>query len=47
MSNDRVHVDLGSRSYDVLVGMDLLAQAAELITPLLQRKRVAMESRCN
>ncbi len=42
MNNDRVHVDLGSRSYDVLVGQGLLTQAAELISPLLRRKRVAI-----
>jgi len=37
-----VHVDLGDRSYDVLVGPDLLAQSGDLIHPLLSRPRVAV-----
>jgi 3-dehydroquinate synthase len=36
----RVRVNLGSRSYDVLVGQGLLAQAGDLVAPLLRRKSV-------
>ncbi|MEM1397196.1 MAG: iron-containing alcohol dehydrogenase, partial [Pseudomonadota bacterium] len=32
------------RSYDVVIGQDLLASAGEMITPLLQRPRVAVVS---
>ncbi|MEM7320162.1 MAG: 3-dehydroquinate synthase [Pseudomonadota bacterium] len=32
-----VHVDLGDRSYDVVIGPDLLAQAGTRIAPLLRR----------
>lgn len=39
---ETVHVDLGDRSYDVLVGPDLLSDAAALITPFLARPRVAI-----
>ncbi len=39
---ERVGVALGSRSYDVLVGEGLLAQAGSLIAPLLSRPRVAV-----
>ncbi|MFK7941126.1 MAG: 3-dehydroquinate synthase [Roseovarius sp.] len=38
----KVHVDLGARSYDVLIGPGLLAQSGALIAPLLHRKRVAI-----
>jgi 3-dehydroquinate synthase len=38
----RVTVDLGARSYDILVGSGLLARAADLIAPHLNRKRVAI-----
>ncbi|MEO8530901.1 MAG: 3-dehydroquinate synthase [Deltaproteobacteria bacterium] len=37
---ETIHVDLGARSYDVLVGPGLLGRAGELIAPLLRRKRV-------
>ena len=37
---ETVHVDLGSRSYDVVVGGGLLAGAAEHLKPLLRRPRV-------
>ena len=37
-----VHVELGERSYDILIGTGLLAQAGTLIAPLLTRKRVAV-----
>lgn len=39
---DLVHVNLGSRSYDVYIGLGLLAQTADQITPLLRRKKVAI-----
>jgi 3-dehydroquinate synthase len=39
---ETVSVALGDRSYDVKIGAGLLAQAGQLITPLLRRKRVAI-----
>jgi 3-dehydroquinate synthase len=39
---DKVRVNLGKRSYDILVGEGLLAQAKELLLPLLKRKRLAI-----
>jgi 3-dehydroquinate synthase len=39
---DKVRVNLGKRSYDILVGEGLLAQASELLLPLLKRKRLAI-----
>ncbi|NIZ14556.1 3-dehydroquinate synthase [Phaeobacter sp. HF9A] len=39
-----VHVPLGSRAYDVVIGPDLLAQAGKRIAPLLKRPRVAVLS---
>lgn len=42
MTIDRIHVDLGSRSYDVLIGPGLIDNAAAEIAPLLRRKRVAI-----
>ncbi|MEM6481960.1 MAG: 3-dehydroquinate synthase [Pseudomonadota bacterium] len=41
---ERVHVPLGGRAYDVLIGPGLLAEAAEHVAPLLTRKRVAVIS---
>ena len=38
----RVPVDLGARSYDVLVGEGLIAEAGDLIAPHLARPRVAI-----
>lgn len=38
----RVPVDLGTRSYDILIGPHLIAQAGVLIAPLLSRPRVAI-----
>ncbi|MCK0166822.1 3-dehydroquinate synthase [Jannaschia sp. S6380] len=35
-----VHVPLGDRAYDVLIGRDLLGQAGDRIAPLLRRPRV-------
>ncbi|MEL6700399.1 MAG: 3-dehydroquinate synthase, partial [Pseudomonadota bacterium] len=37
-----VHVPLGDRAYDVLVGPELLPQAGALIAPFLRRPRVAI-----
>ena len=39
---DRVHVPLGARSYDVVIGQGLVAQAGALIAPFLARDRVAV-----
>jgi 3-dehydroquinate synthase len=39
---DKVHVDLGSRSYDVRIGPGLIDGAAAEIAPLLRRKKVAV-----
>ncbi|WP_425046536.1 3-dehydroquinate synthase [Primorskyibacter sp. S87] len=39
-----VHVELGSRSYDVVIGPGLLDQAGPRIAPLLRRPRVAVIS---
>ena len=37
-----VHVPLGDRAYDVLIGPGLLGDAGRVIAPLLQRPRVAV-----
>ncbi|MBT6343725.1 MAG: 3-dehydroquinate synthase [Tateyamaria sp.] len=37
-----VHVPLGERAYDVIIGPGLLADSGTLITPFLQRARVAI-----
>lgn len=39
---ETVHVPLGARAYDVLIGPGLLAEAGTLITPMLPRQRVAV-----
>ena len=39
-----VHVNLGDRSYDVVIGPGLLGQAGERIAPLLTRRRVVVVS---
>lgn len=39
---ETVHVDLGSRSYDVRIGQGLIAAAGEQIAPLLRRPKVAV-----
>ena len=39
---ETVHVPLGDRAYDVLVGTGLVGQAGDLIAPLLKRPRVAI-----
>jgi 3-dehydroquinate synthase len=41
---ETVHVDLGARSYDVLIGPDLVHEAGALIAPLLPRPRVVVVS---
>ncbi|MBI3439447.1 MAG: 3-dehydroquinate synthase [Proteobacteria bacterium] len=38
--SDAVNVDLGARSYDVLIGQGLLARVGELIAPFAKTKRV-------
>jgi 3-dehydroquinate synthase len=38
--NDAVKVELGARSYDVLIGQGLLARAGELIAPFAKTKRI-------
>jgi len=40
--SETVHVDLGDRAYDVLIGPGLLDRAGALIAPLLTRPRVAI-----
>ncbi|MCJ8139612.1 3-dehydroquinate synthase [Falsirhodobacter halotolerans] len=44
---DTVHVALGDRSYDVLVGQGLIARAADHIAPLLRRPRVVIVTDAN
>jgi len=39
---EKVHVDLGERSYDVLIGPGLLVQSGALIAPFLHRPKVAI-----
>ena len=39
---ETVHVPLGARAYDVLIGPGLLGRAGALIAPLLRRPRVAV-----
>lgn len=39
---ETVHVPLGERAYDILIGPGLLASAAEHLAPLLKRQRVAV-----
>ncbi|MCV2892119.1 3-dehydroquinate synthase [Lentibacter sp. XHP0401] len=41
---EKVHVSLGARSYDVLVGTGLLADTGKHISPLLKRPKVAIVS---
>lgn len=42
MTIDRVHVPLGARAYDVVIGQGLMAQAGQLIAPFLHRKQVSV-----
>ena len=39
---ERLGVDLGDRSYDILIGNGLLADAGRLIAPVLRAPRVAV-----
>lgn len=39
---ERLGVDLGERSYDILIGAGLLADAGRLIAPVLRSRRVAV-----
>lgn len=41
-NTDTVRVDLGTRSYDIVVGTGLLGQIENLVGPILARKRVAL-----
>lgn len=41
---ETVHVDLEDRSYDILIGDGLLAEAGQLIAPFLKRSRVVIVS---
>jgi 3-dehydroquinate synthase len=40
--SNSVRVELGSRAYDIRVGEGLLAQAGQLLLPVLKRKKVAI-----
>ena len=42
MSRATVHVGLGDRAYEVLIGPGLIDGAGALVAPLLKRKRVAV-----
>ena len=42
--DERVRVDLGRRSYDIVIGEDLLARAGPLVLPLLAQRRVIVVS---
>lgn len=44
MMEKTVHVDLGDRSYDVVIGPGLLEQVGERVTPFLTRQRVVVVS---
>ena len=44
---EKVHVNLGERAYDVLIGPGFLDRAGGLIAPLLKRPRVAVISDAN
>ncbi|HVM84226.1 MAG TPA: 3-dehydroquinate synthase [Candidatus Binatia bacterium] len=44
---DRLTVDLGTRSYDILIGRGLIAEAGRLIQPVLKQKRVVVVTDTN
>lgn len=46
-SIDTVRVELGARSYDIMVGANLLHRIDHLIAPVLDRKRVALVTDSN
>jgi 3-dehydroquinate synthase len=39
---ETVHVDLGARSYDILIGENLIARTGEIIAPVLAQPRVVI-----
>ncbi|MBL8707565.1 MAG: 3-dehydroquinate synthase [Rhodospirillaceae bacterium] len=47
MQPDRVRVDLGSRSYDILIGRNLINTAADHILPLLGKRHVVIVTDAN
>lgn len=47
MLPDRVRVDLGSRSYDILIGRNLINTAADHILPLLGKRHVVIVTDAN
>lgn len=47
MSAQTLSIDLGSRSYDIVIGSQLLTQATELIAPKLKQKRVVIVTDTN
>jgi 3-dehydroquinate synthase len=44
---DRLDVDLGQRSYEILIGRGLIAEAGKLMLPLLKQKRVVVVTDAN
>ncbi len=44
---DRLDVDLGQRSYEILIGRGLIAEAGELMLPVLKQKRVVAVTDAN
>ena len=38
----KVHVNLGARSYDIVIGAAIIDDAATLLRPLLNRMKVAI-----
>ena len=46
-ARDTVRVDLGARSYDILIGADLLRQAGSYIAPLLPRPKTVIVTDTN
>ncbi|WP_374372264.1 3-dehydroquinate synthase [Dongia sp.] len=44
---ERVHVELGNRSYDILIGHNLINTAAQYVAPLLGRRHVVIVTDAN
>jgi len=44
---ETVHVDLGTRSYNIEIGLDLLAVAGQFVAPFLRRPKVAVITDAN